>query len=355
MVAYGQQTAEMIVQEFGNNLRDWCATKDIEYRNKAQEQCDKSCRVNDEIMEDFVAGRGLESEDYVVPNYLNGFQRALVKGAVSLSMRDVKTILADEQSDASSYGESSTSPKTKHIKNYTLVACDITTSGVLNYRIKDLFYLRKGKILKISPYEEVVDQKTGKKKVKVDFSDLDDYETWGFSYNYGKNWPIGLSASYSYSWFMIGADLGINLDKNKLYKHSLEMTDVMNFRKKDIEFNPHLFYLTITPSIYLKYVSIGCGAGILCMEGKEYTDNYSSQSSTSSTENGSVSSSYSSSSYTSESDCTKVKFMLRPTIKGYIPLSGELYLSLSVGYDYAFGYKEKNGINFGLGLQFELW
>ena len=45
---------------------------------------------------------------------------------------------------------------------------------------------------------------------------------------------------------------------------------------------------------------------------------------------------------------------LRPVAKAFIPLSSdELFLSVSVGYDLIFGYKEKNGINFGLGVHWE--
>ena len=45
---------------------------------------------------------------------------------------------------------------------------------------------------------------------------------------------------------------------------------------------------------------------------------------------------------------------LRPVAKAFIPLSSdELFLSVSVGYDLVFGYKEKNGINFGLGVHWE--
>ena len=47
--------------------------------------------------------------------------------------------------------------------------------------------------------------------------------------------------------------------------------------------------------------------------------------------------------------------MLRPVIKGFIPVSEDyLDIVVSVGYDYVFGYKEKNGLNFGIGIQFVL-
>lgn len=336
----GQSSAEILVQQFGNNLRDWCSTKDFDYKLRAQKQCNDACRVKDKIMEDFAVNYGLNLKDFVVSNYLIGFQKALIKGPISISMRNIRTIPKEEQ--------------TEYSKEYTAISCDIVVNGTLNYNIRDLYYIHIStrKIVKITPYEEFEDPITGKRKVKVDFSDLEDFQTFGVSYNYGKNWPIGLSFNYSYSMFMISADIGVNLDKDKLYKQNLEMTDVMNYRKEDIEYDP-LFYFTVTPSLYLKYISIGCGAGILYMKGTKYIANSSSESYDNKGED--VSFSYTtSSSYTTEESCEKVKFMLRPSIKGFIPITDEIFLSLSVGYDYVFGYKEKNGINFGLGLQFEL-
>jgi hypothetical protein len=44
--------------------------------------------------------------------------------------------------------------------------------------------------------------------------------------------------------------------------------------------------------------------------------------------------------------------MIRPSVKGFIPVSDQWFVTVTVGYDYVFGYKDKNGVNFGLGLQY---
>ena len=349
-ISFGQTSEEIIVQQFGNYLSSWCSSNDTDYRMRAQKQCTDACRVKDKIMEDFVSNSGLNIKDYVVPNYLNGFEDALGKGSVTINISNIRTIYKSEQSYAWSY-KTSVNQQEKRSKDFVTVACDIRISGVLDYRVKDLYYIKKGKIVKIAPYVEETDQKTGKKRVRVDFSDLDDeYQTFGATYNYGKNWPIGLSLNYSYTRFMIGLDVGVNTDKDKFYKHSLEMTDVMNFSKEDIEYDP-LFYMTLTPSFYMKYFAVGCGAGFLYLNGTK-TINHQQSSSFSSGSDGISISGTSSSGYSTEESCPKLKFMVRPTVKGFIPVSDQWFVSVSVGYDYVFGYKDKNGINFGLGLQY---
>ena len=352
IVTFGQSAEEFVVRQFGNNLSNWCSSRDTDYRNRAQKQCADACRVKDKIMEDFVANSGLNIRDYVIPNYLNGFENALGKGSVNIAISNIRTVSTYEQSYSYHYGSSTIKQEQKRSRNFITVACDIDISGALNYHVKDLYYIRKGHIVKITPYEEVTDRSTGKKKVKVDFSDLEEEQTIGATYNYGKNWPIGLSVNYSTSMFMIGLDFGINTDKDKVYKHDLKMTDVMNYTKEDGEYDP-LFFVTLTPSFYLKYFAIGCGAGFLYMNG---TKNIYNAQSTSYDYGGggvSISGSSSSSSNVEESN-PKLKFMLRPTVKGFIPINDEWYISLSVGYDYAFGYKDKNGINFGVGVQFKI-
>lgn len=86
------------------------------------------------------------------------------------------------------------------------------------------------------------------------------------------------------------------------------------------------------------------------MEGKENTAHYSYTTTT-----GSSSSATISGGNTTEGNLAiLLKPMIRPVAKAFIPLSSdELFLSVSVGYDLIFGYKEKNGINFGLGVHWE--
>ncbi len=70
--------------------------------------------------------------------------------------------------------------------------------------------MRNGKISKIDKYEEIVDKHTGKRKVKVDLSDIDfDEETIGLTYNYGQHFNIGASISYAIPWFMVSFDFGL--------------------------------------------------------------------------------------------------------------------------------------------------
>ena len=89
------------------------------------------------------------------------------------------------------------------------------------------------------------------------------------------------------------------------------------------------------------------------MDGTEETANYAYTSST--TSSGSVSVTVSGSGSQSVADnYIMLKPMIRPVAKGFIPLSDEFWISLSVGYDLIFGYKEKNGLSFGLGIQWEL-
>lgn len=324
------QPAIQIVRAYGEALGSWAETrKDDVYRTKLIDLCDKGSLFKDKLTHKIVDKEKYGYLDnYQVASFLNGLQK-IVDNQVSINISNIQSVPKDEIIFANNNSRNERYANSE----LQLISCDVSISGSFSYNGPELIYIRKGKITKIDDYVVTVNS-TGKKKVKVDFSDImDDYETWGIGYNYGKNWPIGLSANYSYRMFMIGADLGVNLDKDKIYKHNLEMTDVMNFHKEDIEYDP-LFFFTVTPSLYIKYASIGCGAGILYMVGKKYTAD---------------------SSYGSyEEDCSKVKFMLRPSIKGFIPLADEMSLSLSVGYDYAFGYKEKNGINFGLGFQFNL-
>lgn len=62
----------------------------------------------------------------------------------------------------------------KDVEEIDYISCNVYASGPLKYSIKDLFYVRKGKITKIAPYE--VDEKTH--KINVDLSDIDfDEET----------------------------------------------------------------------------------------------------------------------------------------------------------------------------------
>lgn len=341
---FGQSVEENVVRQFVNNLRDWCSTNDTDYRRRAQNQCTDACRVKDKIMEDFATNSGLEMKDYVVPNYLNGFENALAEGTISIHASNVRTISFFEQSYGMSYNSSFVNEERKNSKNFVTVACDILISGVINYNIKDLFYIKKGKIVKITPYVEVIDQNTGKKKVLVDFSDFEDSSTLGFTINHDKNFQVGASVVGQWSWFMCSIDFGVNLDSKKYILNSGEIQDVLNFKKITTDYSPTLF-LSITPSAYMKYVSIGCGIGGILLEGKQditqYSFGYESD--------GNIFGSYG----TNTTDATATALMLRPQIKCFIPVGESCKMSFGGGYNFVPKLKDLNGYHVSIGFHFD--
>ena len=337
LVAYGQSNDENVVRQFGNNLRDWCSTKDIDYRMRAQKQCTDACRVKDKIMEDFGAKSGLNIKDYVVPNYLNGFEDALGKGSIILSMTNVRTISNNEQAYAFAYGTSSLKQEEKRSRDFVTVACDITMSGALNFDVKNLYYIKKGKIVKITPYEEVIDKKTGKKKVKVDFSDLEEGSMWGFAINHDQHFPVGVSAighlgflelgGRDFVWLVLSMDLGGKLDSKEYIIKKTDVTNIMNYKSYD----PKLF-LTVTPAIFLKYISVGCGVGFAYVFETEISSDTKA---------------------TSTNAESRSFFMTRPQIRGYIPM-GSFCMSIGVGYDFIPKMKDLNGYNVSVGFHFNV-
>lgn len=341
IAAYAQYGDMEVVRQFGENLQLWCSTTSISYRPKVQEKCPSDCRVKDEIMVDFARSKGLSIEDYVVPNYLNCFEEAMGKGTVAVSVSNVRIITSDQQS----YTYGSAKKEQKRAKNFTTIACDIKVSGVLNYDIKDLFYLQKEKILKITPYEEVVDTKTGKKKVKVDFSDLEDMSTLGFTLNYDQHFQAGASIIGQSGLFICSLDFGFNLDSKKYYSDVMEMTDIMNYKRTETEYDPKMF-ITVTPGLFFKYVSVGCGLGFALLDSKETL----SSSSFSVNEQGNLSGSHGSQ---SSSDYSSTKFMIRPQLRGFIPLGSSCKMSIGVGYDILPKAKELNGYNASIGFHFD--
>ena len=191
---------------------------------------------------------------------------------------------------------------------------------------KELYYIRRrsSKITKISPRTY-----TDTGLIRLDFSDIDERESVGGSVNYSPNWPVSLSASYSYGYFMFGVDGGFNTDHDQVVQKKLTMQNILNYQKETISYDPQ-WYITATPSLYLKYLSVGCGAGI--MYSKRNIDPLKK----------------------GKNRLYHISFMLRPTIKGYIPLNDEWFLTVNTSYDWAMDLKIKNGLSFDLGLQYRL-
>ena len=331
------------VEQFTIGVSTWLKTNDIGHRISAENACSEkpAIRVADELV-GYLATRNNRigvNGSYTLDTYLNLLKRENSKNHVSLTYSK-PTLLSLDSID---------NPNDK-VKHY-LCEIELLIGDNTYKRVKSLFCVVNGKLAKIDKYKVSVNN-----KVTVDYDDfINDYETIGFSYNYGQHFPIGgsFNKSFEYIPFMLSFDFGVNLDGDKYIIDKVDMTDILNYKREKKVMDPK-FFLTITPQLYIKYFAVGCGVGFLYMGGTTKTDSHSSSST--STGGGSISISTSTSSSSSVNSETGVMFkpMIRPVVKGFIPLTDELYLSLSVGYDMIFGYKDKNGFNAGLGLQWEL-
>lgn len=329
--SFGQSVDERAVLQFGNNMRDWCTTKRYAFRQSAQKLCVGACRVNDRIMEDFArSSGGFDVDDYVLPNYLDCFQEAMDKGAVNIIFSNLKVIRGDEQMYASSSGKSSIEQEKQRSKEVSVIACEISVNGVLDYHIKDTYYVHNGRILKILPYEEIIDQRTGSRKVKVDFSDLADEHSIEVSYGYSSHFPMNIGISTNFSYFNIGVEYGMNFttEQTLTKKHTNYATSTLELGR--------CWYLMATPGVYLRYASIDCGLGSVFAK---YKYNYESV-------------------YTSSSESEmRNYFIMKPKLTFHIPLTSssrtkKLYLSPHVGYQYVPKYGKLNCWEVGIGVRF---
>lgn len=329
------------VSQFADCLFKWTTTRKAEYRFEAEDLCNGAkkpivCDEFSHILSKKDNPNAETQESYELETYLNNIEKQVNKGKITISYSGIAKV---SQNDIIFNSRASK----KDLQKIEFYSCKIKVSGNIQHESNELFYVYDRKIAKIGNYEK----KGG--KVVVDFDDfINDFETIGFSYNFGMHFPVGASFNYSPEDipFMISLDIGINLDNDKYIIDKVQMKDIMNYERNKKILNPK-FFLTVSPQFHLKYFAIGCGVGFLWMDGSKETASYKYSNA-----NGSfVSSGHSS----VTNDAYKIKPMIRPIVKGFIPLrSDELYLSVNVGYDLVFGYKDKNGINVGIGLQWEM-
>ena len=335
---YAQDT--YVVRQFGNDLSNWASSRNgFSALESLESLCSKNpaIRIGDNIMATLANQNGLSlSKDYTWDNYITCMQKEVDKG-ITISLSNVEQVPANLI--PSSY---------QGRKDLTFVSCKFHIEGASNFSENDLFVLVNGKIAKIQEYQVTIDKK-GHRKLRVDLSDLDigldeDTEGMGLTYNYSKAFPIGASLYYSKWKFMVSLDFGVNIDKDIYTTQEVEFNNLMDYKITKGEYDPK-YYITATPSFYLKYFSVGWGFGFLSMKGSEFIDKreYSIDES-----------GYTlvlTSSSTSEG-LEKTKFMMRPNIRGFIPCNDNFFISLSISYNWIMGYKEKSGIDFGIGVQY---
>lgn len=325
------------VESMAYSMEKWVSTDAYEDRLELEQFFDnKSFRISDDLIMQLAQkydNTGIKS--YELADFLNWLEKEMNKQPRNFKIRisNITYISPDKFEDKDN----------KKARGFQFYSCDITTSGSFVCSSKDMIVVRNDAVINIQPYVETTNH-----KIKIDFDDfINSYESVGVTYNYGQYFPIGASFNYSFEDipFMLSVDVGVNLDKDKYVTDRIMMKDLLNFTRVKTEYDP-LFYMTLTPQAYFKYFAVGCGVGMLYMKG----DRETIISKDNKYEMGTVSvTSRDFSTLSEEKD--KYKPMIRPVIKGFIPVSDDWYISVSAGYDYVFGYKEKNGFNFGLGLQ----
>lgn len=165
------------------------------------------------------------------------------------------------------------------------------------------------------------------------FEDIPDMMSWGIGYAYNKTYPLTIQTNYQVSYFSCGLDLGIGFNKNPQY----------DTPSKTLKTN---FQATLSPGVYLKYVSVNFGVG--CAFATTETNVISITDVSARNSSSSASVSYSTTTITG-------RLLLKPSITGYIPVDDDdHFITVSAGYNYAPNFKAINGFVFGVGFQFPL-
>lgn len=326
-----------VVQQFGNTLSNWASERnDYSAMQNIERLCSTkpAMRIGDPIMSSLAEKYNVpRSNSYTLDDYIRCMQHEVDAG-VNISIYDISQV-----------------PDNLKPGNYSgvnYVSCKVKISGASNLNENDVFVIKDGKIVKIEEYVIVRDKK-GHRKLRIDLSGLgldDSTESWGLSYNYSKAFPVGASVAYSIWKFMLCVDFGINFDKDLYSTQKVDFTNIVDYKITKTDYDLKCF-ITATPAFYLKYFAVGWGFGSALFDSSKYTK----ECKLIVQPNGTVvqTTGVSLSKIKGNASC---KFMMRPTVKGFIPCNDNFFISLSVNYDWILGYKEKSGISFGLGVHF---
>ena len=324
-----------VVQQFGNSLSNWASNRnDFSAMQNIESLCSEkpAIRIEDPIMSAMAIKYNVpRSKNYTLDDYIRCIQHEVDAG-VSISFSNIHQV-----------------PENLKPSNYpgvSYVSCNIKISGASNLNENDVFAIKDGKIVKIEEYV-IVRDKNGRQKLRIDLSGLgldEDTEGWGLSYNYSKAFPVGASVAYTKWKFMISMDFGVNFDKDIYTTQKVDFTNIVDYKITKGEYDLK-YFITATPAFYMKYFAVGWGFGYASFDGSETTKENKLEI----LPDGNV---MQTTGISSVSGGGKYKFMMRPTIKGFIPCSDNFFISLSVNYDWILGYKEKNCISFGAGVHF---
>lgn len=329
---------------FASNMSEWQITKDIKVRGNIEKLCKgkKSARIGDRLANELASRNRIpKNETYVYEQFLDWIQKEINNNSLNVKYSNF-TYLDPKKT---SFSEDIK-------KDYEFYTCQVTVSGQFNFTGNDLFYVYNGKIAKIDAFEI----ESGSKKVKIDFSDIEDTYA-GLSYEYTKYFPIGISYDYNIteSRFIIGATVGLNLGKKTYpYKDKLNLNNILDYERKVSVIEPEA-YLTVNSYYCWKYFAVGCGVGYTQFTEHKIKLSYDGLPQTSYTSSGNqVTYRSTDIQYTTKADDI-YKFMLRPDIKGYIPVGDDLFvIQVNIGYDFIFGMKSFNGFHAGIGIRIDV-
>lgn len=333
-----------IVTSFGNALSSWTKTSEDQYRLDAKEQMSKNgeCfRAEDRISLQLSKEYGTfqtNANSLMAADFMNAIRKGMAEG-LRINVTNVR------KRDVS---ELSSRP---HNSCIAVVSFNISVNGPTNMAEENVAYVNTSSPIGIQKIVKAeYDTTTG--KLKTDYSHLT-YPvdgTWTFTYNYSKFFPIGLSLAYEYGHLYIGADLGYSLNKDKtIFTKDISYIDENNYKYEERIYGEKAFF-TISPGYSCRLFSLSCGLGTMILNGEKNI--YTAESKEESGSGWSTSGK----SETNTSENHKLfKFMVRPSLKFYIPVSidyTDFDIVAGIGYDYVCGHSPANGINFSIGARF---
>ena len=144
---------------------------------------------------------------------------------------------------------------------------------------------------------------------------------------------------------MLGLDFGVADKKNLISTQKVDFTDIFNYKITKGEYKPK-YYFTLTPSIYMKYISVGWGVGALSLEGTTIIEGKSTEVNGDNINTKDLGG--------TEYTNAKTRFFMRPNVKLYIPCSKSISIITSASYNWAWGSKDLSGFTYGIGLRYNI-
>lgn len=333
------QRGQNVVSSFGQYLGSWCRSNSYQQKKAAVNECagpdGRDCLVKDSLMMEFERRRKRAlDKSYPLSSYMAGFQMEMANGKrINVSISNVRPV--------TNYSFDASSKQDNKRYSFYFVSADVNVTGAMNYTSRDLFYVRKGAVPKIStiaPYHNGESGSgRGREEVIINTSNVKDwnhiangeYNAIGASYGYSKYFPVNIAVRANFSYFDFGLEYGKSTSDSPL-----KFVEHTNFATSAIDGN--CYYLMATPGVFLHFMSINCGLGSVFTKYK-YESVYSSY------------------------DESKNTFIMKPMVTFHVPVpfdfstsTEKVYISPYVGYVYAPKFPKLNCWEAGIGLRIRL-